>query len=462
LDNKAVDEDSEFYSIGTPEDILPGFSSRLSSKDSFSIDVNPTEDHEVYFSTGSAVTSIKAHPGISYFNFNDKKWQALGSGSSWPLNRSKWKELDYISSDLSIATGSYLAFVPSPSWGRSHDSVRFLLVDAKDSSLLSLGKPTSYSGFPLASKFDPIEGQSIKLNDYINGPFLVEKIVLEVSGALGAYPAFSGSLIDFPSLAYDYNCYSTGHGIQFFALIQNSVKIEKITNGIVDYADGTSNATLNLKEKETYFNQKNIRNIVFSSNVVTYPSSKYSSELDFRSSKFGSAYDKAYPINLSSGGEFVLNSNNSYYTGSIKIETKSSIPFIGRRSIVSNYTRINNPTGIAGEIQEKTNQVQIFGEAIGGRNLFDISNGRSYIKSVQGLGKPIELDGYYLSNIKFLKYPNDDIDSSSPMLIFPEDELIVGVANQPFPSLRDIIGDNNQRNEHRCSTNFKTKIFPGL
>jgi hypothetical protein len=178
-DNQIVDEENEFYRHGTTTSSLEGFSSRLSSKECIEIDINPQAESEVYFSTGSM--SVDKHSGISYFDFNQRVWKPVGLENN----------LDFVNSDEQIATGSMLAIMPSTFWGNfpNLESVPLNLENMKH-----LGKPLSFAGFPMADKFDASETQCFNLRDILNGPFLVEKIEIEVSGTLGSYPAYSSEI----------------------------------------------------------------------------------------------------------------------------------------------------------------------------------------------------------------------------------------------------------------------------
>jgi hypothetical protein len=451
-----IDETQRFYSVGTPEDVLSGFSARLSSKDSFVIDINPITEHEVYFSTGSA--AVETHPGISYFNFGTKRWQKLGTGWS---NSNQSNRVDYISDVLSIATGSYLAFTPSPYWGIYSVANKNLIrgkISNKDAALNSIGKPASFAGFPLASKFDPAEGQKLHLKDYINGPFLLEKVVIEVSGVLGTYPAFSGSTT---SISEESAEYSTGLGTQFFAMMQSGPSISNVLTGSIHRGStivGFESAPIKIS---TFFEQKQTRSIIFSANAGSYVSNvngiSFDSQEEFLSSKFGKAYDVAFPIsNTNWSGNSGINpasiTISNFHTGSIKIEKQISSASPAPLSVLSEYTR-QTVVGVFSRY--------LYGESSGGRNLFDISDGRSFIKSVAG---SIPKGSDLAHNLTKTTVYNYEIgDETSPMVIFPDDSIVIGVANQPIISLPEGATITDPvRNEHTVATVFRTKLSPGI
>jgi hypothetical protein len=178
-----------FYAVGTAEEDLPGFSARLSSKDSFVIDVNPTVETEIYFSTGSS--DIDKCSGLAYFNFEEKRWELIKSQN----------EVDFLSSDPNVATNSMLAVMPSTFWGNFPNLEG---VPLSSNNIRHLGKPSSFAGFPLASKFDATKQQLISVKDYIKAPFLVEKIEIQVEGVLGTYPPYESraEFIDLGDVRY--------------------------------------------------------------------------------------------------------------------------------------------------------------------------------------------------------------------------------------------------------------------
>jgi hypothetical protein len=175
-----VDSDP-FYAVGTEESVLPNFSARLSSKDTIVIDISHADGESlVYFSNGS--DEHAKHSGISYYDFASKSWMPKG------LN----EDLEFYSSNSSVATGSMLAVIPSTFWGTFPNLEE---VPLSSNNIRHLGKPHSFAGFPMASKFDAAKNQLIRMKDHINGPFLVEKVEFEVNGVLGAYPPYASNLI---------------------------------------------------------------------------------------------------------------------------------------------------------------------------------------------------------------------------------------------------------------------------
>jgi hypothetical protein len=184
---RVPNQDSDpFYALGTETNVLPNFSARLSSKNSVVIDISHGEgESAVYFSTGSdpltGLGDFEKNSGIAYYDFSNKNWQPKGLD----------EELEFYSAEVAVATGSMLSIIPSTFWGTFPNLED---VPLNLDNIRHIGKPHSFAGFPQASKFDASKNQLIKMRDYIKGPFLVEKVELEVNGTLGAYPPYNSRL----------------------------------------------------------------------------------------------------------------------------------------------------------------------------------------------------------------------------------------------------------------------------
>jgi hypothetical protein len=473
LDNKLLDENNEFYSTGTPENILPGFSSRLSSKDSFSIDINPIEDHEVYFSTGSDYNT-QAHPGISYFNFNDKKWQALGNLT----NGNQFKKVDYLNKDLTIYTGSYLATIPSDVWGPDPSGVEF------DIDITGVGKPTTVAGFPLDTKFNSQNGQRINLKNLINGPFLVEKIEIEISGVLGNYPAYEGWRgIRNDTGAFDNILGGTGTGTQFIILRENDLNEIYQAKSEILYKSGSSTVKENLS-----FNCDKIKDIVFYANIGTYGSeidddpyllwsdsiggkvinydydirlsNVYENENEFLKSIYGKSYDSAFPTKLNKSGSLDLRVSElkfeNFYTGSIKF-SKSLQVLSNYKNSVANFTSRNLDNLKLFDIFQPIS----LGEEGNSRNPFNFSNGRSYTNGV--IGSKI-LDNFPRLGITFASYETNN--KISPFILDPKDNLVLACIHQMRPGqpyfFNTQYDELSLNDEKSVADIFRTKLSPGL
>ncbi|HIE83183.1 MAG TPA: hypothetical protein EYQ00_04720, partial [Dehalococcoidia bacterium] len=167
-----LDNDSEFYATGTAPETLPGFAQRLLSKAILTFDISPTSGTEVYFSTGTAPSATginqRVNSGLSYFNFLDKRWEIIGDLTTE-------SNVDYYTGSHAMATGSMLAIANNSWWHGYFPSVDFGPIAR------GLAGPTTFAGFPFASKFNATGSQHLTLSSSVTAPFLVEKWELDIS-----------------------------------------------------------------------------------------------------------------------------------------------------------------------------------------------------------------------------------------------------------------------------------------
>ena len=186
----------------TPKRILPGFSTSLKNKTQIVIDAQSSDKRynvdAIFFSTGA---SGKVYPsidgkqgsGMAYWNNDLKKWEMLGFNLG-----SKFKNNPYGLAENLNNSSSCLAFAPDP--GNDffyHNAFGVSLYDFDAPGFseigffrntrrpLTHGQPIQQFGFPLAAQYNATGSQCIKMSDYINKPFLVEKIQVEMSGSFG-------------------------------------------------------------------------------------------------------------------------------------------------------------------------------------------------------------------------------------------------------------------------------------
>lgn len=174
---------NNFYLTGTDPSVLPGFSNRLSSKTIIKIPINVTTKSSIFWSTGTLPNALGlaggVNSGISYFNFTTGIWEPVGVDS----NSTSGSLVDYLNPDNLIRSSSFLVDCSI------NQSASFTLIPETWSHFKSIsGKPTTTFGFPSSKKFETNDGQAISLKDFINHPFVLEKIVFNWSGSLDLYP----------------------------------------------------------------------------------------------------------------------------------------------------------------------------------------------------------------------------------------------------------------------------------
>jgi hypothetical protein len=161
-----------------------------------------------------------------------------------------------------------------------------------------------------------------------------------------------------------------------------------------------------------------------------YQSRIFSSEQEFYESKYGQSYDKVYPVALNASGTIDFNDVSSFYSGNLRVATPVKAVSITKNSIALPMTKTADVPGIIDDQKLFTiKRSYMYGESIGGRNLFDVSNGRSYVGGVVG-GKKLN-ENFVYKNLSFENY--DVPDKISPYILMPEDELMLACIVQPAP-----------------------------
>ena len=445
-----MSNDLEFYASGTLASILPGFGQKLSSLTSFSVDISNNKDVPITFSTGTTPGSVYAtrdaalndgvNPGIAYYNFDDKRWEIIGdllTGSA----------VDYINSNTAIATGSYRAVVGGAGAG-SYSTFGY-----EDQKSIS-GAPFEFAGFPMDSKFDATGSQLISMSDYITAPFLLEKVVLQVSGAWGLNPVWGTD-------AYGNE---VGEGpvdtVTFMLMNQFGTTLEFTgTNQVRQWTGvptGQSPAASYLTGSE--FHCSKSKEIVWFGRAATY------AQVSRGGSKTSRFYDVADMIRTRPALEFAADywvgnsdstiTTNTYVYGSPWGKDPISGVYRGQTAITSSLMleapartigRTDGDQGaaystrvVAGEAESASRVWRSQGSINGGRNLFDISSGRSFIRGVTGATVKQKqavaaTGGSRGGDARDLLIYNATF-STSPYVLMPTDKLILAAARQPIAS----------------------------
>ena len=285
--------DQEFYSTGTlPTLVGHGLHGPLWSKRKIEIDIAPKKSTTLH---GHVVTGST----MAYFNFDKKSWEPIGyagTGSYWKPQRERYSSGEgglvltggfdtswsHLSSSLpqasvySVSASSidgepasysgfrqwldktYIGFSPSIGMmvAKSDGTVaaaqapnannqgKYVLVDG------GLSTPVSTFGFPFHPKYHATSSQYLNASDYIDRPFLLEKIVYEFEAAVhqscsidirtgGSGSVGTGSYGSAGS--YNQHAYINSPTPSFFMLNQRMASLpEKIANkvDVVTVVDG--------------------------------------------------------------------------------------------------------------------------------------------------------------------------------------------------------------------------------
>lgn len=172
-----------FYATGSRvSDVGEGFDQPLWSKSKIEIDLTPAVSHSFFIQN---YTSSSNNYTMAYWNTSRHVWEGIGAGKEFGLytvgSQSYFQQL---CEDQCIGFGNGI------NQGSSG-------VDD-----YSIGAKVSNFGFPYHVKYHATSSNLISMSDYINGPFLLEKIVLEWSGSLEFNNTAFGSFTSYTACTF--------------------------------------------------------------------------------------------------------------------------------------------------------------------------------------------------------------------------------------------------------------------
>ena len=396
-DSRVYLDTTEFYLTGTAASVMPGFSSRLADKVQIVIDVNPSSPTTVFFSTGTAPNSTSVDDigsGMAYYNFLRTRWEMIGVTRH---DITTGSNVDFRSRDLSIATGSYVAFAGVQSLDAPLSSMDDLVQS-------SIGYPVDMCGFPFAKQFTATGSQWLKMGSYINQPFLLEKVTLEFSASFakgGNAPASTNRRGPVCS--------------QFFILNQFNNGVRDATEENIRSLPMTLAGT-----DDTIVGEDTIRFCdKFKELVWTGVVSRYNDSAN--SARASRDLDIVTPAPASSANSPIA------ITGSWRIEKAPSV-FSSTPARV--YMRPRTPVGTSAVNSFNNYNVNILGWQAGNRGGVPMVNmsGRPAVRPISGLQK----SGSYITSYHtkaVTTNANSITEQASPYMLFPTDNLVLGFSN---------------------------------
>jgi len=471
-----IDPNSDFFKVGTPESLLPGFSARLADKTSFAVNLTPSDTTHIYFSTGTQPNasgySGGVNSGMAYYNFSLSRWEVIGDLSTG-------SNVDYMHGNPEIMTASYLSVIPPHGvvpWPKPATPAAYGDVISKGVHVFGL--PNKFAGFPLANKFDATGSQLLDMSQYISAPFLLEKVVLEISGAFGLPPTTkelpAGSKASSPggpwidgtnagSYTVDRILNPVPNPMTFMLLNQFQTPL----NGTVENETTLINYNGEpdrLYVSSSYFPVEKHKDIIWFGRfgTVYIPTASVSGDR-YKPAGFEdlSVFKKEYTNHFlaadtwetvrnvlpgSDGGGYPdEGAGSSYFTGAIRIEASPRAAGICTFGAVPTFTRPYK--GQYYSYDPRLSHVRFFGNSIGGRNLFDMSSGRSFVSSVIGSKKigdqdygidicPMDPAGASCASadaVDWLVPLYERTVKDSPYVLMPTDKLILAAVNQIQP-----------------------------
>lgn len=374
-----------FYATGSKvSDVGEGFNQPLWSKSRIEIDLTPATEHSFSFHNGSS-GSVNLNYPVAYWNHERRQYEGIGTGkvfqsyTSGSNEAARFIKLKQLLEDQCIAFGESLWEVlgsPNPQLNESR------------------GHPVSNWGFPYHPKFHATSSNSIPVSDYINEPFLVEKVVLEFSGAFGVGGSYASRI----------NTY-TAAVAGFFVLNQRSPYAANIPDAQqLDYATSTNRTFMTGAfvpgEGALAFNTT--RDLVTTLRIASIITGS------FMADEAASAIDADLTMMVPFGS---LSGSNGPPVWSRQLQVsgtvRSAIANQGMQSIITN-------TGVATTFMitklNKSNRSGLFGTS--GRSLVsDFSTGE--------VARSVTTDGFTYNVLK--KYTK-----ANPYLILPGDRLVFG------------------------------------
>ena len=206
---------SSYYLTGTSRDVMDGFTSRLSSKTMIHLDITPSETIELsrtpiqrYKGGDTAASGRASKTGFAYWNNSLKRWEQIGFSD--PATGADIK-YDFAAvginseaqptHDIVSGTNSYPSqFVPCrhkmfsaatisesgsspPGWSTGVSGYTY----GTNTDLLApffyhkIGSPTIASFAPNKTIYHATSSQAIKMSNFIQHPFLLEKVVVNLN-----------------------------------------------------------------------------------------------------------------------------------------------------------------------------------------------------------------------------------------------------------------------------------------
>jgi len=160
----------------------PGFTSKTNEQIAINIDITPKESIALS-RVGTEFTAGNPHPGFYYYNFNTKTWDELGvtdpaTGAVLDLSSS------FIEAGASaeIAAGQQYIFRQfSHSPGISSSGSLYFADTMDNNGYDKIGYPTSVYGAPNTPRYHATSSQCLRLSDYIQHPFVLERVEVHFS-----------------------------------------------------------------------------------------------------------------------------------------------------------------------------------------------------------------------------------------------------------------------------------------
>jgi len=410
--------DSEFYVSGTSPLVSDNFQQSLLSREKIEIDLSNSKSTQEVCQTETLSAGILINT-FSYYNFSSNKWTrfngfAPGDGSDRIINPAQIGGLHtYNITELQNKPERLsIPFSPS-SWNRPDRTSAFQFISG------SIAEPISNFGFPFSKKYDPLDENFLKMSNYIDKPFLLEKIIFKCERANRLSIMINntaGSTDNFPlPFAVTSN---------FFILNNKKIKSKRKLNNVDSESIKTRDQNNVVHNLTGEFNQDVVRDLVTYAKFVTAISGSSSAIFDGDLIGTKNTYDFK---KLKEQADDFSEGNLSYtdFGSHIQVtltentfEVQAEVPV---RQSISNEN-LSHLNGFS------SGDYFFVGNSLGSRTLLGKDLNKSLVNNSENYSSVIkQYNSIYNSNIVHNVLDNDN--RQVPYILYPEDELLIGYSS---------------------------------
>jgi len=399
-DQPAVDGKSTnnpFFAIGSAvSDIGEGFSSPLWSKNKIEIDLSAKDSTSlISFCQGTGVTK-----NLAYYNFINKTWEPL-NGNHGPRQTND------------IGTHK-MAFTPS------------LMTWTNDLNPSNKGVASTTFGFPFHALYAATSSQLLSMKNYINEPFLLEKVVVEFTSSFqsGIEEVFK------KGEQFDYNGdpieFSSSYAINnFFILNQRfyTVSQRSIFSGFYDW-DYPKYITTKIPDG----NVNTIRDLIGYGSIASF------------NNAFGWAYTASInPTGLYNGtwkrdlniiDNITFDATKSLWSGRYELSFSIKVPNKFGNVDTDQKNILSFPKAIANQVFDGGIAADSIGHINNGGSIglgLSSPSGRNYLSPIAAINP----DSYYTPTYSGIRVPvvnSNEYSKICPYLLLPTDNIVFGWA----------------------------------
>lgn len=398
-----LNSQKSFYLTSSNPDIIKNFDQPV--KDRVVIDFSLESNSSV---TIEQSKTDNKYNFMAYYNFVNKNWDMLDNN----YQLTDFGSGNFQNQNLHIGFSSTIFGDGNVNTGGGSNATREYISGA-------LSEPISNFGFPIANKYKSTNEQMLSLKNYIDKPFLLEKVILE------------------------FNYSSSGN-------MTNS------NDNLIPFIVGNNFFILNQKETKSNRKLGNISEIISKSQVSAnffsdITNDGYYGTIDSSLREIIS-YSK---IILATTGTYDLSTSNSNYNFN-QIESEADYYEYADSSsgdcsysITNKRIKVEFPVRIANKSKYFSKLIDVFtGNEFGSRTLVGEDFNRSFFKNNDSYkGKSKLYAGTSTSNL-FSKLDNSNRDSA--YILLPDDKIIFGLH-----SLSNILGNHNNSFTIIGSVNIK-------